>query len=63
MIPSITYKNEIKDIEIGQNSTDDKITSDLMKIGLMYTSDYGFAADPSDGPQHLINIASHQLHR
>lgn len=47
MIPSITYKNKIKDIEIGQNSTDGKITSDLMKIGLMYTSDYGFAAEPS----------------
>ena len=47
MIPSITYKNEIKDIDIGQNSTDGKITSDLMKIGLMYASDYGFAAEPS----------------
>ncbi|CDF20948.1 unknown [Clostridium sp. CAG:609] len=47
MIPSITYKNKIKDIEIGQNSTDGKNTSDLMKIGLMYESDYGFAAEPS----------------
>lgn len=47
MIPSITYKNKIKDIEIGQNSTDGKITSDLMKTGLMYASDYGFAAESS----------------
>ena len=57
VIPSITYKNEIKDIDIGQNSTDGKITSDLMKIGLMYASDYGFAAEPSAWSTTLDNYS------
>lgn len=32
---------------MGKTKKDGKIPSDLMKIELMYTSDYGFAAEPS----------------
>ena len=42
--PSVVYQNEI--INPMSNTTDSK-TEYKAKIGLMYVSDYGFAADPS----------------
>ena len=43
--PSVAYTNEIKN-PVTTNSTDNATTYSA-KIGLMYVSDYGFAADPS----------------
>ena len=43
-IPSVVYQNEI--LNPMANTTDSK-TEYNAKIGLMYVSDYGFAADPS----------------
>ena len=44
-IPSITYQNEITNPD-ATNTTDNATTYNA-KIGLMYVSDYGFAANPS----------------
>ena len=45
VIPSVAYQNEIVN-PVTTNSTDNK-TEYSAKIGLMYVSDYGFAAAPS----------------
>ena len=45
VIPSVAYQNEILN-PVTTNTTDGK-TEYKAKIGLMYLSDYGFAADPS----------------
>ena len=44
-IPSVTYQNEITNPD-ATNSTDNAIEYEA-KVGLMYVSDYGFAAMPS----------------
>ena len=44
-VPSVAYQNEIVN-PVATNSTDNK-TEYSAKIGLMYASDYGFAAAPS----------------
>ena len=44
--PSIAYQNEIVKPESGSTSTTGE-TEYTAKIGLMYVSDYGFAAEPS----------------
>ncbi len=45
-IPSVAYQNEIVNPTPGNTSTTDE-TEYQAKIGLMYVSDYGFAASPS----------------
>ena len=45
VVPSVAYQNEITNPD-STNSTDNA-TEYSAKIGLVYTSDYGFAADPS----------------
>ncbi len=49
-IPSVAYQNEI--LNPMSNTTDSK-TEYNAKIGLMYVSDYGFAADPSEWTTEL----------
>ncbi len=44
-IPSVVYQNEI--VNPVTTNTTDNATEYTAKIGLMYASDYGFAADPS----------------
>ena len=44
-IPSVVYQNEI--VNPVTTNTTDNATEYTAKIGLMYVSDYGFAADPS----------------
>ena len=46
-VPSIAYQNEI--VSPSENTTSDA------KIGLMYASDYGFAASPSAWTKTLLN--------
>ena len=46
VVPSTAYQNEITNPEPGEDSTTGE-TEYTAKIGLMYLSDYGFAADPS----------------
>ena len=45
VVPSITYQNEV--VNPVSTYTRDGKTEYTAKIGLMYISDYGFAADPS----------------
>ncbi len=44
-MPATAYKNEI--INPVSTNTTDGVTEYTAKIGMMYASDYGFAADPS----------------
>ena len=45
-VPSVAYQNEIVNPEVGSTPAT-STTSYSAKIGLMYVSDYGFAASPS----------------
>ena len=51
VIPSVAYQNEI--LNPMSNTTDSK-TEYNAKIGLMYVSDYVFAADPSEWTTELV---------
>ena len=53
--PSVAYQNEIVS-PVTTNTTDNK-TEYTAKIGLMYASDYGFAADQSAWTSNLINYS------
>ena len=44
-VPSVAYQNEI--VSPVTTNTTDNTTTYSAKVGLMYTSDYGFAASPS----------------
>ena len=52
-IPATAYQNEIVNPKI--TATTDKASDYEAKIGLMYVSDYGFAADPSAWKTTLYN--------
>ena len=52
-IPSKTYQNEI--VNPDATNTTDNATTYNAKIGLMYISDYGFAATPSAWTRELYN--------
>ena len=52
-VPSVTYQNEINN-PVATNSQDNA-TEYRAKIGLMYASDYGFAAAPSAWTTMLYN--------
>ena len=58
-IPSVAYQNEITNPD-ATNTTDNATTYDA-KIGLMYTSDYGFAASPSAWTSTLYNYDSSSI--
>ena len=51
-VPSVAYQNEIVNPQPGQYSTTGE-TEYQAKIGLMYISDYGFAASPSAWPKEM----------
>ena len=53
VVPATTYQNEIVN-PVTTNTTDNAIEYPA-KIGLMYVSDYGFAADPSAWTTTLYN--------
>ena len=53
VVPATTYQNEIVN-PVATNTTDNA-TEYTAKIGLMYASDYGFAADPSAWTTKLMN--------
>ena len=52
-VPATVYQNEI--VNPVTTNTTDNATEYTAKIGLMYVSDYGFAADPSAWTTTLIN--------
>ena len=52
-VPATAYQNEI--VNPVTTNTTDNATEYTAKIGLMYVSDYGFAADPSAWTTILIN--------
>ena len=54
--PSVAYQNEI--VSPVTTNTTDNTTEYTAKIGLMYVSDYGFAADPSAWTTTLDNYDS-----
>ena len=54
--PSVAYQNEI--VNPVTTNTTDNTTEYTAKIGLMYVSDYGFAADPSAWTTTLDNYDS-----
>ena len=54
--PSVAYQNEV--INPVTTNTTDNTTEYTAKIGLMYVSDYGFAADPSAWTTTLDNYYS-----
>ena len=51
--PSVAYQNEV--VNPVTTNTTDNATEYTAKIGLMYVSDYGFAAEPSAWTTTLIN--------
>ena len=51
VVPATAYKNEI--INPVSTNTTDGVTEYTAKIGMMYASDYGFAADPSTWTKSL----------
>ena len=53
VVPATTYQNEI--VNPVTTNTTDNATEYPAKIGLMYVSDYGFAADPSAWTTTLSN--------
>ena len=53
VVPATTYQNEI--VNPVTTNTTDNATEYPAKIGLMYASDYGFAADPSAWTTVLLN--------
>ena len=53
VVPSVAYQNEI--VNPVTTNTTDNATEYSAKIGLMYVSDYGFAADPSAWTTTLYN--------
>ena len=53
-VPAVAYQNEIVNPQPGSTSTTGE-TEYNAKIGLMYASDYGFAASPSAWTTHLYN--------
>ena len=57
-VPATAYANEITS-PVTTNSTDNATTYSA-KIGLMYVSDYGFAADPSAWTTALISYHSYK---
>ena len=56
-VPATAYQNEIVNPQLGSYSKDNRTEYDA-KIGLMYASDYGFAADPSAWTTSLYNYDS-----
>lgn len=52
--PSETYQNEIVNPDPGDDSTTGETTYDA-KIGLMYASEYAYAASPSAWETTLVN--------
>ncbi len=56
VVPSVAYQNEIVNQD-ATNSTDNA-TEYSAKIGLMYVSDYGFAASPSDWTKIMYKYAN-----
>ncbi len=56
VVPATTYQNEI--VNPVTTNTTDNATDYTAKIGLMYASDYGFAADPSAWTTKLYNYGS-----
>ena len=54
--PSVAYQNEV--VNPVTTNTTDNTTEYTAKIGLMYVSDYGFAADPSAWTTTLDNYYS-----
>ena len=54
--PSVAYQNEV--VNPVTTNTTDNTTEYTAKIGLMYVSDYGFAADPSAWTTTLDNYDS-----
>ena len=56
VVPATTYQNEI--VNPVTTNTTDNATEYTAKIGLMYASDYGFAADPSAWTTTLYNYGS-----
>lgn len=54
VVPATAYKNEI--INPVSTNTTDGVTEYTAKIGMMYASDYGFAADPSTWTKSLFFI-------
>ena len=58
-VPSVTYQNEIVN-PVTTNSQDNK-TEYSAKIGLMYASDYGFAAAPSAWTTQLSSYNSEAI--
>jgi hypothetical protein len=59
VIPSVAYQNEIVN-PVTTNSTDNQ-TEYSAKIGLMYASDYGFAAAPSAWTINLFDYDSEAI--
>ena len=53
VVPATAYQNEI--VNPVTTYTTDNATEYPAKIGLMYASDYGFAADPSAWTKTLLN--------
>ena len=53
VVPATTYQNEI--VNPATTNTTDNATEYTAKIGLMYASDYGFAANPSAWTTTLLN--------
>ena len=53
VVPSVAYQNEV--VNPVTTNTTDNATEYSAKIGLMYASDYGFAADPSAWTTTLYN--------
>ena len=53
-VPSVTYQNEVVNPEPGSTSTTGE-TEYTSQIGLMYVSDYGFAADPGAWTTSVYN--------
>ena len=53
VVPSVSYQNEI--VNPVTTNTTDNATEYTAKIGLMYVSDYGFAAEPSAWTRKLSN--------
>ena len=58
-IPSVAYQNEITNPD-ATNTTDNATTYDA-KIGLMYVSDYGFAASPSAWVSKMDNYGQEDI--
>ena len=59
VVPSTAYQNEVVN-PVTANTTDNK-TEYTAQIGLVYASDYGFAAEPSAWTKKLYNYNSSSI--